>query len=242
MSTSYNSDESTDFGFQKVPVGDKVRRVAAVFDSVAPKYDVMNDLMSLGIHRLWKRFAIDLVGARPGQRILDLATGTGDLAAKFARLVGTTGEVVASDINATMLAEGRRRVTDAGVVGNIRYVLASAEVLPFPEDAFDAVTISFGLRNVTHKERALKEMVRVLKPGGRLAVLEFSKPILPGLSPLYDAYSFKLLPLIGKIVANDAQSYRYLAESIRMHPDQATLKQLMSDAGLGQVDVYNLSG
>lgn len=234
--------ETTHFGFQQVPVEEKARKVREVFDSVANKYDIMNDVMSLGIHRLWKRFAIEIVGARPGQRILDLASGTGDLAGKFAKEVGKEGLVISSDINASMLSEGRERQTDAGVVGNMHYVLASAESLPFESNYFDAVTISFGLRNVTHKDKALAEMQRVLKPGGRLLVLEFSKPVVPGLGPVYDAYSFKLLPMMGKVIANDAESYRYLAESIRMHPDQATLKQMMLDAGFGQVDVFNLSG
>lgn len=235
-------NDTTHFGYKQVPVGEKAQKVREVFDSVANKYDVMNDLMSMGVHRLWKRFAIEVVGARPGQKMLDLASGTGDLAGKFAKAVGPEGEVYSSDINASMLSEGRERLTDAGIVGNIRYVLASAEFLPFESNYFDAVTISFGLRNVTHKDWALKEMHRVLKPGGRAVVLEFSKPVVPGLAPVYDAYSFKLLPLMGKVVANDAESYRYLAESIRMHPDQETLKQMMRDAGFDQVDVFNLTG
>ncbi len=242
MTDAHKPDETTHFGYKQVPVNEKVKRVGEVFDSVASKYDIMNDLMSMGVHRLWKRFAIEITGVRPGQKVLDLASGTGDLAAKFAKIVGPEGEVVASDINASMLGEGRERLTDAGIVGNLNYVLASAEDLPFEESHFDVVTISFGLRNVTNKERALRDIYRVLKPGGRLVVLEFSKPVLPGLAPVYDAYSFKLLPLMGKLVANDAESYRYLAESIRMHPDQETLKVMMSDAGFDQVDVFNMSG
>jgi demethylmenaquinone methyltransferase/2-methoxy-6-polyprenyl-1,4-benzoquinol methylase len=242
MTDKPDSPETTHFGFQQVPVNEKVRKVGQVFDSVAKKYDIMNDLMSLGVHRLWKRFAIEIVGARPGQKVLDLASGTGDLAAKLVKAVGGDGRVIASDINASMLGEGRERLLDAGIAGNLDYVLASAESLPFESNYFDAVTISFGLRNVTHKDKALKEMYRVLKPGGRLVVLEFSKPVAPGLAPIYDAYSFKLLPLMGKLVANDAQSYRYLAESIRMHPGQEELKQMMRDAGFDQVDVFNLTG
>ena len=242
MADDKNSQETTHFGYEQVPVDEKVHKVREVFDSVSNKYDVMNDLMSMGVHRLWKRFAIEIVGARPGQKVLDLASGTGDLAAKLSKAVGSKGEVISSDINASMLGEGRERLTDAGIVGNVNYVLASAEVLPFESNRFDAVTISFGLRNVTHKDNALAEMYRVLKPGGRLVVLEFSKPVVPGLGPVYDTYSFKLLPLMGKLVANDAESYRYLAESIRMHPDQATLKQMMIDAGFDQVDVFNMTG
>ena len=242
MTEKDNGQETTHFGYQQVPVTEKADKVREVFDSVATKYDVMNDLMSMGVHRLWKRFAIDIVGPRPGQKILDLASGTGDLAAKFVKAVGPEGEVFSSDINASMLGEGRERLTDAGLVGNINFVLASAESLPFDSNYFDAVTISFGLRNVTHKDKALEEMYRVLKPGGRAMVLEFSKPITPGLNTVYDVYSFKLLPLMGKLVANDAESYRYLAESIRMHPDQETLKQMMCEAGFDQVDVFNLTG
>ncbi len=242
MAKSQKSEGTTHFGFQKVNVGEKVHKVAEVFDSVAGRYDLMNDLMSFGVHRVWKRFTIELVGARPGQRVLDIATGTGDLAAKLSRAVGSNGEVLATDINGNMLGEGRRRLVDAGVVGNVRYVQASAESLPLPTDYFDCTTIAFGLRNVTHKDVALREMLRVLKPGGRAVVLEFSKSVAPGLQPVYDAYSFRLLPLMGKVVANDADSYRYLAESIRMHPDQVSLKNMMSEAGFSHVDFYNLSG
>lgn len=236
------SDDKTHFGFEQVPVEEKVKRVAGVFHSVADKYDVMNDLMSFGIHRLWKRFTLSQTGLKAGQRVLDLAGGTGDLALRMSRMVGAAGEVVLSDINASMLSRGRQRLIDQGVAGNMRYVQANAECLPFPDDYFDCITIAFGLRNVTDKDAALASMLRVLKPGGRLLVLEFSKPVAPGLSPLYDTYSFKLLPMMGKLVANDADSYRYLAESIRMHPDQETLKDMMTNAGFDRVSYHNLTG
>lgn len=236
------SDNKTHFGFEQVPVEEKVKRVAGVFHSVADKYDVMNDLMSFGIHRLWKRFTLSQTGLKAGQRVLDLAGGTGDLALRMSRMVGAAGEVVLSDINASMLSRGRQRLIDQGVAGNMRYVQANAECLPFPDDYFDCITIAFGLRNVTDKDAALASMLRVLKPGGRLLVLEFSKPVAPGLSPLYDTYSFKLLPMMGKLVANDADSYRYLAESIRMHPDQETLKDMMTNAGFDRVSYHNLTG
>ncbi len=235
-------EKTTHFGYQQVDVAEKARKVADVFHSVASKYDLMNDLMSGGAHRLWKRFAIEVAAVRPGQRVLDLATGTGDLAAKFARATGPTGEVVASDINASMLGEGRRRLEDQGIAGNVEYVQASAEVLPFPSNHFDCVTIAFGLRNVTQKERALAEMVRVLKPGGRALILEFSHPTVPGLKPIYDAYSFNIIPKLGRLVTGDEQSYRYLVESIRMHPDQAALAKMMEEAGFCQVDWFNLTG
>ena len=217
-------------------------KVAEVFHSVADKYDVMNDLMSFGVHRLWKRFTLSQTGLKNGQRVLDLAGGTGDLAMRMARMVGPAGEVVLSDINASMLANGRDRLTDNGIAGNVQYVQANAESLPFPDDYFDCITIAFGLRNVTDKDKALRSMHRVLKPGGRLLVLEFSKPVAPGLAPIYDTYSFKLLPIMGKLVANDADSYQYLAESIRMHPDQETLKQMMVDAGFERCSYHNLTG
>lgn len=236
------SDDKTHFGFEQVPVEEKVKRVAGVFHSVADKYDVMNDLMSFGIHRLWKRFTLSQTGLKAGQRVLDLAGGTGDLALRMSRMVGPAGEVVLSDINASMLNRGRERLIDQGVAGNMRYVQANAESLPFPDDYFDCITIAFGLRNVTDKDAALASMLRVLKPGGRLLVLEFSKPVAPGLSPLYDTYSFRLLPMMGKLVANDADSYRYLAESIRMHPDQETLKDMMINAGFDRVTYHNLTG
>jgi len=236
------TDKTTHFGFEQVPWDEKRRRVAQVFDSVAGNYDLMNDAMSFGIHRLWKRFAAEQTGARPGQRILDLAGGTGDLAVRLARLVGPSGEVVIGDINASMLQVGRERLLDRGIAGNVRFVQANAECLPFPDSSFDCITIAFGLRNVTDKQKALKSMFRILKPGGRLLVLEFSKPSLPGLAPLYDLYSFRVLPLMGRLIARDASSYRYLAESIRMHPDQATLKDMMEQAGFEDCDYFNLSG
>jgi demethylmenaquinone methyltransferase/2-methoxy-6-polyprenyl-1,4-benzoquinol methylase len=242
-----DKDSSTDpkqthFGYKKVLTAEKAGKVAGVFHSVADKYDVMNDLMSLGIHRLWKRFTIEMSGVRSGQRVLDIAGGTGDLAAKFSRLVGQRGEVVLADINSSMLQHGRSRLVDDGVVGNVEYVQANAENLPFAENHFDCITIAFGLRNVTHIDKALASMYRVLKPGGRLLVLEFSKPVAPGLAPVYDAYSFKLLPMLGKLVAGDAKSYQYLAESIRMHPDQQTLKTMMEQAGFERCDYHNLTG
>ena len=232
---------TTHFGFEQVPVQDKRRRVAGVFDSVASKYDLMNDLMSLGVHRLWKRFVIDLAGVRAGEKVLDVAGGTGDLSREFSKQVGPRGMVVLSDINAAMLGEGRRRLADKGVL-DLPIVQANAECLPFAEGSFDCITIGFGLRNVTDKDAALRSMCRALKPGGRLLVLEFSKPQSEGLSKLYDQYSFKLLPFMGRVVANDEASYRYLAESIRMHPDQATLKGMMDAAGFGRTQVYNLTG
>lgn len=237
-----STQETTHFGFRTVAKAEKESMVAEVFHSVAGKYDLMNDLMSFGIHRIWKRFTIDCSGVRRGQRVLDLAGGTGDLTAKFSRMVGEQGEVVLADINASMLKMGREKLRDGGVVGNVSYVQANAEALPFPDNHFDCITISFGLRNVTDKEKALRSMCRVLKPGGRLLVLEFSKPLLEPLSKAYDAYSFHILPKIGEIIANDAESYRYLAESIRMHPDQETLKGMMVDAGFDNVTYYNLTG
>jgi demethylmenaquinone methyltransferase/2-methoxy-6-polyprenyl-1,4-benzoquinol methylase len=236
-----NRSGYTHFGFEEVPVGDKQKRVAGVFTSVAHKYDLMNDLMSFGVHRLWKRFVIDLAGVRAGEKVLDVAGGTGDLSREFSKLAGPRGQVVLSDINAAMLGEGRARLADKGVV-NVPVVQANAEKLPFEEGSFDCITIGFGLRNVTDKDAALRSMTRCLKPGGRLLVLEFSKPLSEPLAKMYDQYSFKLLPLMGKLVAQDADSYRYLAESIRMHPDQQTLKGMMENAGLARVQVYNLTG
>ncbi|HIE0016533.1 TPA: bifunctional demethylmenaquinone methyltransferase/2-methoxy-6-polyprenyl-1,4-benzoquinol methylase UbiE [Serratia marcescens] len=236
------SQETTDFGFRTVARDEKQAMVADVFHSVAAKYDVMNDLMSFGIHRIWKRFTIDCSGVRRGQRVLDLAGGTGDLAAKFSRMVGEQGQVVLADINDSMLKMGREKLRDRGIVGNINYVQANAEALPFPDNYFDCITISFGLRNVTDKDKALRSMFRVLKPGGRLLVLEFSKPLLAPLSKAYDAYSFHVLPKIGELVVKDPDSYRYLAESIRMHPDQEALKGMMGNAGFENVTYFNLTG
>ncbi len=230
--------KSTHFGYQQVPEADKARRVAGVFDSVASRYDLMNDLMSAGLHRVWKRALIERSGVRPGERVLDLAGGTGDLARLFAGRVGAHGAVVLADINRNMLALGRDRLLDAGTL--LPLVQCDAEALPFPTASFDCVAIAFGLRNVTRKERALAEMARVLAPGGRVLVLEFSRVWKP-LAPLYDAYSFQVLPRLGRLVAGDVESYRYLAESIRMHPDQDTLKHMLEDAGLERVDYLNLA-
>lgn len=237
-----NPQETTHFGYQTVDKEKKVSLVGGVFDSVAAKYDVMNDVMSFGIHRLWKRQTIDSSAARKGQRILDLAGGTGDLAAKFSRIVGPEGQVVLADINASMLEVGRTKLHDMGIVGNVDYVQANAEELPFPDDHFDVITIAFGLRNVTDKDKALRSMLRVLKPGGRLLVLEFSKPEQELLNQAYDFYSFNILPQMGGLIANDKESYQYLAESIRMHPDQDTLKGMMQTAGFENVDYQNMTG
>jgi demethylmenaquinone methyltransferase/2-methoxy-6-polyprenyl-1,4-benzoquinol methylase len=229
---------STDFGFQQVDEQEKARRVGAVFDSVAPRYDLMNDLMSAGLHRVWKRVALERSAVRPGDRVLDVAGGTGDLSRLFAGRVGARGTVVLSDLNRAMLKRGRDRLADAGVL--IPVIQCDAERLPFPDAWFDCVCIGFGLRNVTRKERALAEMARVLRPGGRLLVLEFSRVWKP-LAPLYDLYSFQVLPRLGQAVLGDAESYRYLAESIRVHPDQDTLKRMMEEAGLARVDYLNLA-
>ncbi|PTY37518.1 bifunctional demethylmenaquinone methyltransferase/2-methoxy-6-polyprenyl-1,4-benzoquinol methylase [Saccharospirillum sp. MSK14-1] len=234
--------DTTHFGYQEVATGDKQKKVADVFHSVASKYDLMNDLMSFGVHRLWKRYTIELSGVRAGNSVLDIAGGTGDLSYAFARKVGAEGQVVLADINESMLKVGRDRLADRGIAGNLETVQANAESLPFDDNRFDVVTIAFGLRNVTHKEKALAEMQRVLKPGGRLLVLEFSKPRNDLLSRAYDFYSFQALPRMGSMVTGDADSYRYLAESIRMHPDQETLKSMMSDAGLERVQYHNLTG
>jgi demethylmenaquinone methyltransferase/2-methoxy-6-polyprenyl-1,4-benzoquinol methylase len=242
MQDKQRNQQTTHFGYQKVKVEEKADKVAEVFHSVADQYDLMNDLMSLGIHRLWKRYTIELSGVRRGQTVLDIAGGTGDLTTKFSSLVGPEGLVILSDINESMLNNGRSRLIDDGIIGNVEFVQADAQFLPFPDNSVDCITIAFGLRNVTDKDMALRSMHRVLKPGGRLLVLEFSKPVTPGLKPLYDLYSFKILPFMGKLVANDADSYRYLAESIRMHPDQETLKGMMEDAGFEQCDYHNLSG
>lgn len=236
------NEPTTHFGFESVPESQKAEKVAEVFHSVAARYDIMNDVLSGGMHRLWKRFTIELSGVRRGNKVLDIAGGTGDLSRKFSSLVGPEGEVVLADINASMLKVGRDRLLDKGVASNICFVQADAEKLPFPDNYFDVVTIAFGLRNVTHKEDALRSMLRVLKPGGRLLVLEFSKPSNPLLSKFYDAYSFKFMPLAGKLITDDAESYRYLAESIRMHPDQDTLKAMMSEAGFERVTFHNMTG
>ncbi|MCU0934777.1 MAG: bifunctional demethylmenaquinone methyltransferase/2-methoxy-6-polyprenyl-1,4-benzoquinol methylase UbiE [Gammaproteobacteria bacterium] len=233
---------TTHFGFEQVPEEEKDRRVGQVFDSVASRYDLMNDLMSLGLHRLWKRYAIGVSGVREGQQVLDLAGGTGDLAALLAARVGASGSVVVVDINRSMLEVGRERLDDRGLVGNLRYAQANAERLPFAADRFDCVTMAFGLRNVTHKDAALASILRVLKPGGKLLVLEFSQVTVGALKPLYDFYSFRGLPLLGRLVAGDSDSYRYLAESIRMHPDQETLKGMMQSAGFVRCDYLNLTG
>ncbi|MBP7579846.1 MULTISPECIES: bifunctional demethylmenaquinone methyltransferase/2-methoxy-6-polyprenyl-1,4-benzoquinol methylase UbiE [Vogesella] len=232
-------DNQTHFGFKTVDESEKAGKVAEVFHSVAQKYDVMNDLMSGGLHRVWKHFTLTTSGVRAGDKVLDIAGGTGDLARGWAKRVGKSGEVWLTDINSSMLTVGRDRLLDEGMI--LPVSLADAEKLPFPDNYFNAVSVAFGLRNMTHKDAALKEMFRVLKPGGKLFVLEFSKVWKP-LSPLYDFYSFKALPVMGKLVANDADSYQYLAESIRMHPDQETLKQMMLDAGFGRVDYHNMTG
>lgn len=237
-----NSQETTHFGYKTVEKAQKKSLVAGVFDSVAAKYDVMNDVMSMGIHRLWKRQTIDASAVRKGQRVLDLAGGTGDLTAKFSRIVGKEGQVVLADINDSMLKVGRDKLRDMGIVGNVDYVQANAEELPFPDNHFDLITIAFGLRNVTDKDKALRSMLRVLKPGGRLLVLEFSTPEHAALNKLYDFYSFNILPQMGGLIANDKESYQYLAESIRMHPNQETLKQMMQDAGFEQVTYQNMTG
>jgi demethylmenaquinone methyltransferase/2-methoxy-6-polyprenyl-1,4-benzoquinol methylase len=233
---------NTDFGFEQVAWQDKARKVRGVFDSVANRYDLMNDLMSGGAHRLWKRYALSLTNLKPGDRALDVAGGTGDLSIGMARQVGPAGLVLLTDINAAMLSEGRDRLINQGVVQNVECAQANAECLPFADASFDCVTIGFGLRNVTDKAQALASMRRVLKPGGQLLVLEFSKPVNPALGELYDLYSFSVLPRLGKLVARDADSYRYLAESIRKHPDQETLLGMMRAAGLEDCRYYNLTG
>lgn len=237
-----SKSETIDFGYKQVARDEKQGLVANVFNSVAKKYDIMNDVMSFGIHRLWKRYTIDCSGVRKGMKVLDIAGGTGDLTAQFSRRVGPTGEVVLADINQAMLDVGRDKLRNMGIVDNVDYVQANAEELPFESDTFDIITIAFGLRNVTDKQKALESMFRVLKPGGRLLVLEFSKPEPPLLSQAYDFYSFNVLPKMGQLVAGDAESYQYLAESIRMHPDQETLKGMMETAGYEQVTYHNLTG
>lgn len=241
MAKSDSNAETTHFGYKTVPVDDKANLVKGVFDSVASRYDIMNDLMSGGLHRLWKRRTIEQAGVRKGHVVLDLAGGTGDLAKAFAGLVGPTGHVVLADINAAMLRQGRDRLIDAGVAGNLSIAQVDAQALPFADHTFDRITIAFGLRNVTDKEAALRSMFRVLKPGGKLLVLEFSKPD-ESIKPVYDTYSFKVLPLLGKLVADDSDSYQYLAESIRMHPDQETLLGMLNAAGFERARYQNLAG
>ncbi len=241
MAKPESNAETTHFGYKTVPVDDKADLVKGVFDSVASRYDIMNDLMSGGLHRLWKRRTIEQAGVRKGHVVLDLAGGTGDLAKAFANLVGPTGHVVLADINAAMLRQGRSRLVDAGVAGNLSIAQVDAQELPFADASFDRITIAFGLRNVTDKDAALRSMYRVLKPGGKLLVLEFSKPD-DAVKPAYDLYSFKVLPLLGRLVANDSDSYQYLAESIRMHPDQETLLGMLQQAGFERARYQNLAG
>ena len=230
---------TTHFGYEQVPEDEKARKVGGVFSSVAPSYDLMNDLMSLGLHRAWKRFALEMSGVRTGMRVLDVASGSGDIAAAFSGRVGPTGEVWMTDINAAMLAVGRDKLIDRGIFAPL--ALCDAEKLPFRDDSFDCVSVAFGLRNMTHKDKALAEMTRVARPGGRVLVLEFSRPWKP-LAPAYDAYSFNVLPRLGRFIARDEAAYRYLAESIRMHPDQDELKTLMKEGGFGHVDYHNMTG
>jgi len=237
-----SNHRNTHFGFQEVPTDEKAKLVADVFHSVAAKYDLMNDLMSFGLHRIWKRFAINQAALHAGQRVLDVASGTGDLAKACAKKIGPTGKVIMTDINEAMLQVGRDRMTDAGLLQNIEYVIADAECLPFAENDFDCVTIAFGLRNVTDKAAALRSMYRVLKPGGKLLILEFSKPTAPIISKFYDLYSFNIIPKIGELVTNDKDSYQYLVESIRMHPDQETLKSMLITAGFEDTEYFNLCG
>lgn len=237
-----SDDDKTHFGYKQVEEKDKAGLVAGVFHSVASRYDLMNDLMSGGVHRIWKRFTIEVSAVRPGNRVLDVAGGTGDLTAKFSELVGQEGEVILSDINESMLKVGRDKLIDSGFHSNIDFVQANAECLPFPENHFDVVSIAFGLRNVTDKDQALRSMLRVLKPGGRLLILEFSKPGNDLLNQAYDTYSFKVLPVLGKLVAGDSESYQYLAESIRMHPDQETLREMMENAGFSRSEFFNMTG
>jgi demethylmenaquinone methyltransferase/2-methoxy-6-polyprenyl-1,4-benzoquinol methylase len=234
------NDDTTHFGFKTVPIDDKAGMVRGVFDSVASRYDIMNDLMSAGLHRVWKRYTIDQAALKPGNVVLDLAGGTGDLAKKFARKVGKDGHVVLADINAAMLEQGRRRLIDAGISGNVSIAQVDAQNLPFEKGTFNCITMAFGLRNVTNKDRALASMLRVLKPGGKAMILEFSKPH-EAIKPAYDLYSFKVLPALGKLIADDAESYQYLAESIRMHPDQDALKSMMENAGFERCRYHNLA-
>ena len=236
------SEKTTHFGYETVVAKEKAGRVAGVFHSVADNYDLMNDLMSAGIHRLWKHMTIEMSGVRKGHKVLDIAGGTGDLAAKFSKIVGSEGSVVLADINESMLKVGRDRLIDRGITENVTFSQADAQYLPFPDDTFDIITIAFGLRNVTDKDMALRSMLRVLKPVGKLLILEFSKPTSSLLSKIYDTYSFNVLPRLGKVFANDSDSYKYLAESIRMHPDQSTLLQMLNSAGFENTDFHNMTG
>lgn len=242
MSNLKDDKPTTHFGFKEVPLKEKANRVADVFHSVANKYDLMNDVMSLGMHRLWKQFTLSQSGVRSGHKVLDIAGGTGDLAKEFANKVGKEGVVILADINNAMLLQGRERLTNEGIVGHIQFVQADAEQLPFLDNYFDCITIAFGLRNVTQKENALRSMYRVLKPGGKLLILEFSKPTIPGLNKIYDAYSFNIIPKLGEWICNDRDSYQYLVESIRMHPNQDALKAMMLEAGFDNVEYHNLTG
>lgn len=241
INMSQQSDKSTHFGFENVAIDEKSKKVAKVFHSVAPRYDLMNDLMSLGVHRLWKKFSIELASIRPHHKVLDLAAGTGDLSMRIAPLV-SQGQLFVTDINDSMLSIARKRMIEQGHVANIHYALVNAEHIPFPDNTFDCITIGFGLRNVTDKDSALQSMYRVLKPGGKLIILEFSHPSSPWLNTAYDLYSFNVLPLLGKLIVNDEKSYRYLAESIRMHPDQKTLCNMMIKVGFEQCSYHNLTG
>lgn len=239
---SKENDQHTHFGYRNVPLNEKANLVADVFRSVAPNYDLMNDAMSFGLHRLWKRFTIAKADLRPGHRVLDVASGTGDLAIAIAKKVGSAGKVIMTDINEAMLQVGRERVEDAGILGNIDFVLANAENLPFESNYFDRITIAFGLRNVTDKIAAIKSMYRCLKPGGKCLILEFSTPVTPLLNKIYDCYSFNLIPKMGELLAKDRESYQYLVESIRMHPNQETLKGMIIESGFEEVEYFNLSG
>ena len=236
------SEKTTHFGYETVDAKEKAGRVAGVFHSVADNYDLMNDLMSAGIHRLWKHMTIEMSGVRKGHKVLDIAGGTGDLAAKFSKIVGSEGSVVLADINESMLKVGRDRLIDRGITENVTFSQADAQYLPFPDNTFNVITIAFGLRNVTDKDMALRSMLRVLKPGGKLLILEFSKPTSSLLSKVYDTYSFNVLPRLGKVFANDSDSYKYLAESIRMHPDQSTLLHMLDSAGFENTDFHNMTG
>ena len=236
------SDKTTHFGYETVDAKEKAGRVAGVFHSVADNYDLMNDLMSAGIHRLWKHMTIEMSGVRKGHKVLDIAGGTGDLAAKFSKIVGSEGSVVLADINESMLKVGRDRLIDRGITENVMFSQADAQYLPFPDNTFNVITIAFGLRNVTDKDMALRSMLRVLRPGGKLLILEFSKPTSSLLSKIYDTYSFNVLPRLGKVFANDSDSYKYLAESIRMHPDQSTLLHMLDSAGFENTDFHNMTG